>query len=173
MNIEATHATLAGHSFEHDLTVASAEGKLGSIDANRGDYLLGWDTDQFPTDLYSTTFAMLVVLGQGGLGRGGVNFDAKVRRGSFDPVDLFHAHIGGMDTFARGLKIAQRIIADGALADFVVARYQSYKKGIGRKIMTGKTSFKELETYILKNGEPQKRSGREEMLENIINGYIR
>lgn len=173
LNIEANHATLAGHSFEHDLTVASAEGKLGSIDANRGDYLLGWDTDQFPTDLYSTTFAMLVVLGQGGLGRGGVNFDAKVRRGSFDPVDLFHAHIGGMDTFARGLKIAQRIIADGALADFVAARYQSYKKGIGRKIMTGKTSFKELETYILKNGEPQKRSGREEMLENIINGYIR
>ena len=173
LNIEANHATLAGHSFEHDLTVASTEGKLGSIDANRGDYLLGWDTDQFPTDLYSTTFAMLVVLGQGGLGKGGVNFDAKVRRGSFDPVDLFHAHIGGMDTFARGLKIAQRIIADGALADFVAERYQSYKKGIGRKIMTGKTSFKELETYILKNGEPQKRSGREEMLENIINGYIR
>ena len=173
LNIEANHATLAGHSFEHDLTVASAEGKLGSIDANRGDYLLGWDTDQFPTDVYSTTFAMLVVLGQRGLGKGGVNFDAKVRRGSFDPVDLFHAHIGGMDTFARGLKIAHRIIADGVLADFVAERYQSYKKGIGRKIMTGKTSFKELETYILKNGEPKKRSGREEMLENIINGYIR
>ena len=173
LNIEANHATLAGHSFEHDLTVASAEGKLGSIDANRGDYLLGWDTDQFPTDVYSTTFAMLVVLGQGGLGKGGVNFDAKVRRGSFDPVDLFHAHIGGMDTFARGRKIAHRIIAEGVLADFVAERYQSYKKGIGRKIMTGKTSFKELETYILQNGEPQKRSGREEMLENIINGYIR
>ena len=173
LNIEANHATLAGHSFEHDLTVASAEGKLGSIDANRGDYLLGWDTDQFPTDVYSTTFAMLVVLGQRGLGKGGVNFDAKVRRGSFDPVDLFHAHIGGMDTFARGLKIAHRIIAEGVLADFVAERYQSYKKGIGRKIMTGKTSFKELETYILKNGEPKKRSGREEMLENIINGYIR
>ena len=102
LNIEANHATLAGHTFEHDLTVAASEGKLGSLDANRGDYLLGWDTDQFPTDLYSATYAMMVLLRHGGIGRGGVNFDAKVRRGSFDPVDLFHAHIGGMDSFARG-----------------------------------------------------------------------
>ena len=110
LNIEANHATLAGHTFEHDLQLASADGKLGSIDANRGDYLLGWDTDQFPTDLYSATYAMLVILKQDGIAPGGINFDAKVRRGSCDLVDLFHAHIGGMDSFARGLTLAQRII---------------------------------------------------------------
>ncbi|NKB71817.1 MAG: xylose isomerase [Candidatus Latescibacteria bacterium] len=172
LNIEANHATLAGHSFEHDLAVASAAGRLGSIDANRGDYLLGWDTDQFPTDLYSTTYAMLVILQQRGIGPGGVNFDAKVRRGSFDPEDLFHAHIGGMDTFARGLKIAHKIIEDGALSNFVDQRYASFKKGIGRKVMRGQTSFTELEQYIHDNGEPAKASGREEMLENIVNNYI-
>jgi len=172
INVEANHATLAGHTFEHDLTVAAADGKLGSIDANRGDYLLGWDTDQFPTDLYSTTQAMLVILKQGGIGKGGVNFDAKVRRGSFDPVDLFHAHIGGIDAFARGLKIAQRIIEDGAFDDFIKERYAGFRRGIGRKIMTGNTSFEELERYVLKNGEPEKRSGREEMLENLLNTYI-
>ena len=155
------------------MTVASIDGKLGSIDANRGDYLLGWDTDQFPTDLYSTTFAMMVVNGQGGLGKGGVNFDAKVRRGSFDPVDLFHAHIGGMDTFARGFKIAHKIAADGLLADFMTDRYRSYRTGIGRRILTGKSSLTELEAYVLKEGEPQLRSGREEMLENFVNQYIR
>jgi len=172
INIEANHATLAGHSFEHDLTVAAAEGKLGSIDANRGDYLLGWDTDQFPSDLYSATFAMMVVLKAGGIGRGGVNFDAKVRRGSFDPVDLFHAHIGGMDSFARGLKIAHRITKDGVLDKFIAARYDSYKGGIGKKIMAGGSTFEELERYVIQNGEPKKSSGREEMLENIINSYI-
>jgi len=172
LNIEANHATLAGHTFEHDLQVAAIEGKLGSIDANRGDYLLGWDTDQFPTDLYSTTYAMLVILKQGGIGPGGINFDAKVRRGSFDPEDLFHAHIGGMDTFARGLKLAQRIIDDGAIDDFLKERYASYRRGIGKKIISGKTSFDELEAYIHKNGEPEMRSGREEMLENLINSYI-
>ena len=172
LNIEANHATLAGHSFEHDLTVASAERRLGSIDANRGDYLLGWDTDQFPTDLYSTTYAMLVILKQGGLGKGGVNFDAKVRRGSFDTEDLFHAHIGGMDAFARGLKTAQRIIDDGVLDKFIKTRYGSYQKGIGRKIMSGKASLADMEAYIHANGEPAKTSGREEMLENVINGYI-
>ena len=172
INIEANHATLAGHSFEHDLSVAAADGKLGSIDANRGDYLLGWDTDQFPSDLYSTTFAMMVVLKAGGLGRGGVNFDAKVRRGSFDPVDLFHAHIGGMDSFARGLKIAHRIILDGVLDEFIAERYTSYRRGIGRKIMTAKTSFEELERYVIAHGEPEKISGREELLENIVNSYI-
>jgi xylose isomerase len=173
LNVEANHATLAGHTFEHDLAVAASEGMLGSIDANRGDPMLGWDTDQFPTDLYSTTLAMVVILQHGGLGKGGVNFDAKVRRGSFDTEDLFHAHVGGMDSFARGLKIAHRIIADGVLADFVTARYSSYCQGIGKKIMAGKTSFAELERYVLKHGEPAKQSGREEMLENIVNGYIR
>jgi len=172
LNIEANHATLAGHTFEHDLTVASAAGRLGSIDANRGDYLLGWDTDQFPTDLYSATYAMLVILKQKGIGTGGINFDAKIRRGSFALDDLFHAHIGGMDTFARGLKIAHRIIEDGVLDNFVGKRYASYKTGIGRKIMQGKTNFAELEQYILDNGEPEIRSGREEMLENVINSYI-
>ena len=172
LNIEANHATLAGHTFEHDLQVASADGKLGSIDANRGDYLLGWDTDQFPTDLYSATYAMLVILKQRGIGPGGINFDAKIRRGSFDPEDLFHAHIGGMDSFARGLKLAQQIIDDGTLDAFVKDRYASYRRGIGKKIISGKTSFAELERYVHKNGEPEKRSGREEMLENIINSYI-
>ena len=172
VNIEANHATLAGHTFEHDLTVCASAGKLGSIDANRGDYLLGWDTDQFPTDLYSATYAMMVVLRARGLGTGGVNFDAKVRRGSFDPVDLFHAHIGGMDSFARGLLTAHKIIQDGVLDDFVSARYKGFRGGIGRKIMKGTTSFAELERYVLKNGEPAKVSGREEMLENIINSYI-
>lgn len=172
INVEANHATLAGHTFEHDLQVASAEGKLGSIDANRGDYLLGWDTDQFPTDLYSTTYAMLVILKQGGIGSGGVNFDAKLRRGSFELEDLFHAHIGGMDSFARGLRIAARIIDDGIVGDIVKERYASYRRGIGKKIMQGKTSMAELEAYVIKNGEAEKRSGREEMLENIINSYI-
>ena len=172
LNIEANHATLAGHTFEHDLQVASADGKLGSIDANRGDYLLGWDTDQFPTDLYSATYAMLVILKQKGIGPGGINFDAKIRRGSFDPEDLFHAHIGGMDTFARGLKLAQKIIDDGALDAFVKDRYASYRRGIGKRIMNGQATFAELERYVHKNGESEIRSGREEMLENIINSYI-
>jgi xylose isomerase len=152
--------------------VAAGEGRLGSIDANRGDYLLGWDTDQFPTDLYSTTYAMMVILKQGGIGRGGVSFDAKVRRGSIDTADLFHAHIGGMDAFARGLKIAHHIQQDGVLDGFIRDRYSSYRSGIGRKIMRGRTSFRELERYILRNGEPARHSGREEMLENLINSYI-
>ena len=172
LNLEANHATLAGHTFEHDLTVAAADGMLGSIDANRGDLLLGWDTDQFPTDLYGTTYAMMVILKNGGIRPGGINFDAKVRRGSFDPVDLFHAHIGGMDSFARGLKIAHRIIEDGVGGDFIKERYKSYRSGIGWKISAGKTDFAELESYILREGEPEKRSGREEMLENIINSYL-
>ncbi len=172
LNVEANHATLAGHTFEHDLTVASIDGRLGSIDANRGDYLLGWDTDLFPSDIYSATFAMMVILEQRGLGTGGINFDAKVRRGSFDEEDLFHAHIGGMDSFARGLKIAHKIREDGVLADFVSERYKSFKSGIGRKVMRGETNFRELERYIHKNGEPPKISGREEMLENLINSYL-
>lgn len=172
LNLEANHATLAGHTFEHDLTVASAAGRLGSIDANRGDLLLGWDTDQFPTDLYSTTYAMMVILKQGGLKPGGVNFDAKLRRGSFDLEDLFHAHIGGMDAFARGLKIAHRIMEDGQVGDFVKRRYAGWRRGTGRQVLAGKASFEDMEAYVHKHGEAAKTSGREEWLEALINSYL-
>lgn len=172
LNIEANHATLAGHSFAHELTVASNAGKLGSIDVNRGDLLLGWDTDQFPTDLYDTVYAMMVVLKQGGIGSGGLNFDAKARRGSRDGKDLFYSHIGGMDTFARGLIIAQEIIDDGILQDFVTQRYQTWSNALGQKILAGESNFHEMEAYVNKNGEPDVKSGRQEYLENIINGYI-
>jgi xylose isomerase len=174
LNIETNHATLAGHSMFHELIYASSYGMLGSIDANRGDELLGWDTDQFPTDLYLAAQVMLVVLGQNGIGSGGLNFDAKVRRESFEPVDLFHAHIGGMDTFAHGLKIAAAIRKDGALQDFVKQRYASWDSGIGADIESGKVKFEELESYMLKKGEADKNvSGRQEMLENVINRYLR
>src|SRR6266705_1501382 len=153
LNIETNHATLAGHSMLHELTVAAAAGKLGSVDANRGDELLGWDTDQFPTDIYLATQVMLIVLGMGDFKAGGLNFDAKVRRESFEPVDLFHAHIGGMDAFARGLKIADAIRKDGRLAAFVQQRYHSWDGGIGAKIEAGKVGFKDLETYMLKQGD--------------------
>jgi xylose isomerase len=174
LNVETNHATLAGHTMMHELALASSQGMLGSIDANRGDLLLGWDTDQFPTDLYLTTQCMLVILGQGGLAPGGVNFDAKVRRESFEPIDLFHAHIGGMDAFAHGLKIAAKIRADGVLAKFVQERYASWDGGIGQQIEAGKVGLADLEKYMLEKGEPAKSgSGRQEMLENIINRYIR
>jgi xylose isomerase len=172
LNIEANHATLAGHTFEHELAVASAAGKLGSVDANRGDLLLGWDTDQFPTDIYSTTMAMLVILKQNGLGKGGLNFDAKVRRSSTDPLDLFHAHIGGMDSFARGLLIAQKIIDDGVIAKFVDERYSSFKSGTGAKMMSGQIGLEELEKWVMSEDHPVLQSGRQEMLENILNSYI-
>mgnify|MGYP006279478939 CR=1 FL=1 len=173
LNIEANHATLAGHTFQHELTVASAEGKLGSIDANRGDLMLGWDTDQFPTDIYSTTFAMLVVLQQGGLAPGGLNFDAKLRRGSIDLTDMFYAHIGGMDAFARGLIIADEIIRDGRFSDFIEERYSGFRQGVGKRIMEGEATLEELEEYILDHGKPGLVSGRQEMLENLVNQYIR
>ena len=172
VNVEANHATLAGHTFEHDLTVASAAGKLGSIDAKRGNLLLGWDTDQFPTDLYSATYAMMVILKQGGLKTGGVNFDAKLRRGSFDLEDIFHAHIGGMDAFARGLKIAQKILDDGVVDGFVKQRYAGWRKGIFAKALKGQASFEDMEAYVHKHGEAAKTSGREEWLENLINEYL-
>jgi xylose isomerase len=172
LNIEANHATLAGHTFEHELAVASAAGKLGSVDANRGDMLLGWDTDQFPTNLYDTTLAMIVILNQNGLGKGGLNFDAKVRRSSIDSTDLFYAHIGGMDTFARGLLIAHEIIKDKALSSFIEERYSSFKSGIGADIMAGKVGLEDIEKWVLKAGEPVLSSGRQELLENIINSYI-
>jgi xylose isomerase len=174
LNIETNHATLAGHTMMHELTYASLHGMLGSIDANRGDLLLGWDTDLFPTDLYLTAQCMLVILGQGGLVPGGVNFDAKVRRESFEPVDLFHAHIGGMDAFAHGLKIAAKIRADGVLKDFVKQRYASWDSSIGQRIEAGGVGLEEMERYMLEKGDAAPNvSGRQEMLENIINRYIR
>lgn len=172
LNIEANHATLAGQTFEHELTVASAAGKLGSVDANRGDLLLGWDTDQFPLNLYDTTFAMMIILKQNGLGSGGLNFDAKVRRSSNDPTDLFYAHIGGMDAFARGLLIAYNIIEDKVLDNFIEERYSSFKSGIGEQMMAGKLNLTDIEKWILEKDNPVLKSGRQEMLENIINSYI-
>jgi xylose isomerase len=172
LNVEANHATLAGHTFHHELLTASIAGKLGSLDINRGNLLLGWDTDQFPTDLYDATMAMLVILRQGGLKYGGLNFDAKVRRASFDSVDLFHAHIGGIDTFARGLLVAQKIIDDKILQKEVEARYAGYRSEMGQQILAGKTSLPELEKWAMRQGEPALRSGREEALENIVNRYL-
>ncbi|MSQ96971.1 MAG: xylose isomerase [Gemmataceae bacterium] len=174
LNVETNHATLAGHTMMHELAYASSYGLLGSIDANRGDLLLGWDTDQFPTDYYLTTQCMLVILGQGGLTPGGVNFDAKVRRESFEPIDLFHAHIGGMDAFAVGLKLAAQIRKEGVLSDFVKQRYASWDAGIGAKIESGAAKFEELEKYMLEKGDAAANvSGRQEMLENIFNRYVR
>jgi len=172
LNIEANHATLAGHTFEHELTVASEAGKLGSLDANTGDPQLGWDTDQFPTSVYTAAYACMIILKQGGLGNGGVNFDAKLRRGSCDELDLFYGHIGGMDTFAKGLEIAAKINEDKVLDNFVAKRYSSYNSGIGQEIMSGNCSLENCEKFILKNGEPTLKSGRQEYLENIINDYI-
>jgi xylose isomerase len=173
LNLETNHATLAGHTMLHDMIVASSAGLLGSVDANRGDLLLGWDTDQFPTDLYLTTSIMLVILDQGGLAPGGLNFDAKVRRESFEPVDLFHAHIGGMDAFARGLKIAARIRAEGVLKDFVKKRYASWDSSVGQQIEQGKVGFEELEAYMLQKGNAERNvSGRQELLENVLNRYF-
>jgi xylose isomerase len=173
LNIETNHATLAGHAMQHELEVAVAARALGSIDANMGDPLLGWDTDQFPTDLYLTTHCMLAILNMGGFTTGGTNFDAKVRRESFEPIDLFYGHIAGMDAFARGLKVAAAIRKDGRLAEFVKQRYNSWDSGIGEKIEKGKVGFKELDAYIMKKGaiEPN-TSGRQEFLENLINDFI-
>lgn len=172
MNIEANHATLAGHTFQHDLYLARINNALGSIDANQGDMLLGWDTDQFPTNIYETTLAMMEVIKMGGFTKGGLNFDAKVRRASFEPVDLFYGHIAGMDAFAQGFKIAYRIVQDGVFDKFIADRYASFNTGIGRDIVEGKVGFKELEAYTLENGEPEITSGRQEMLESILNQYI-
>lgn len=171
-NIEANHATLAGHTFQHELMIARINGMLGSIDANQGDMLLGWDTDQFPTNIYDTTYAMMEVIKDGGFDKGGLNFDAKVRRGSFDIKDLFLAHIAGMDTFARGLKIASKIMDERKLNDFVSQRYDSYTIGIGKEIANGKVGLKELETYALQNDKVLNKSGRQEWLESLVNQYI-
>ncbi len=173
LNLETNHATLAGHTMQHELEVAGGAGALGSIDANTGDMLLGWDTDQFPTDIYLTTQCMHSVLKYGGLAPGGVNFDAKVRRESFEPVDLFHAHIGGMDAFARGLKIAAAIRADGRLDSIVNDRYSNWEGELGTAIEAGKHSFSSLEKLMLDKGEAATNaSGRQEMIENLINTYL-
>jgi xylose isomerase len=173
LNLETNHATLAGHTIQHELDVAGGAGVLGSIDANTGDMLLGWDTDQFPTDIYLTTQCMYGVLKYGGFTKGGVNFDAKVRRESFEPIDLFYAHIGGMDAFARGLKIAHAIRADGKLDDLLRERYASWDNGLGAEITSGKHDFNSLEKVMLQKGDAApNRSGRQEMIENLINTYL-
>ncbi|HEY5585064.1 MAG TPA: xylose isomerase [Ruminiclostridium sp.] len=171
LNIEANHATLAGHTFQHELAVCRVNNMLGSVDANQGDMLLGWDTDQFPTNIYDSTLAMLEILKSGGLTKGGLNFDSKVRRASFEPSDLFYGHIAGMDTFAKGLIVASKILEDGKLDAFVTDRYASYSTGIGKDIVSGKVGFKELEKYAL-NATVQNKSGRQEMLESLLNQYI-
>lgn len=172
VNIEANHATLAGHTFQHELRYARINGILGSVDANQGDELLGWDTDQFPTNVYVTTMAMYEILLNGGLAPGGLNFDAKPRRGSHEPIDLFYSHIAGMDAFARGLKVAHRLLESGELENFIAERYQSWTTGIGKKIVDGEVGFKELSEYALQNKPIVLSSGRQEMLENIINRYL-
>jgi xylose isomerase len=173
MNVEANHATLAGHTFEHELRVARINGALGSIDANQGDMLLGWDTDEFPTDLYTSTLAMYEILrNDGGIGRGGVNFDAKVRRASFEPIDVVYAHIAGMDSFARGLQVAAKLIEDRVLESVIDERYASFKSGIGADIVAGKASFRTLEAYALQNKPIVNRSGRQELLKSVLNQYM-
>jgi xylose isomerase len=173
LNLETNHATLAGHTMQHELEVAGAAGALGSIDANTGDLLLGWDTDQFPTDIYLTTQCMHSILKWGGLTTGGVNFDAKVRRESFEPIDLFYAHIGGMDAFARGLKIAAAMRADGRIETMVRDRYASWDSGLGAEIEAGKHSLASLEKLMLEKGEAAPNaSGRQELFENVVNEYL-
>jgi xylose isomerase len=172
LNIEANHATLAGHTFQHELCVARVNGALGSVDANTGDLLLGWDTDQFPTNVYDTTLCMLEVLAMGGFKTGGLNFDAKARRASVRIEDLAGAHIAGMDAFALGLKMAQKIIEDGRLGAFVSDRYATYKTGIGADIVAGTATLESLEAYALRNGEPMPEPGRQEYLESVMNDLM-
>ena len=172
-NIETNHATLAGHTFQHEIEVAAAAGLLGSIDANAGDELLGWDTDQFNTNVRELTLAMLSILRAGGLGSGGFNFDAKLRRPSTDLADLFHAHIGGMDAYALAFKLARRILADGKFEQFIASRYASYDSGYGRDIEKRRTSLRDLNRLVLtKLGEPRLRSGKQEYLENLLMQYL-
>ncbi|BBI35791.1 xylose isomerase [Cohnella abietis] len=173
LNIEANHATLAGHTFEHELRTARINGMLGSIDANQGDPLLGWDTDEFPTDLVTTTLAMFEILkNEGGIGRGGVNFDAKVRRSSFEDEDLFFAHIAGMDTYARGLKAAAKLIENRVLDDIVSHRYRSFSEGIGADIVSGKATLQSLEAYVLQAKPIRNESARLEQIKANLNDVI-
>ncbi|AZN39889.1 xylose isomerase [Paenibacillus albus] len=172
LNLEANHATLAGHSFEHEIRVAAINGMLGSLDANQGDLLLGWDTDEFPTDLYSTTLTMFEVLKAGGIGRGGINFDAKVRRGSFEDQDLFLAHIAGMDTYAWGLKAAAKLIDEKVIDNIVDNRYRSFRDGIGAEIVAGRATLASLEQYALQNNVIKNESGRQERIKLMLNEII-
>ncbi|MFA6059425.1 MAG: xylose isomerase [Taibaiella sp.] len=172
LNLEVNHATLAGHTFQHELQVAADAGMLGSIDANRGDYQNGWDTDQFPIDLYELTESMLIIMENGGLDGGGINFDAKIRRNSTDPADLFYAHIGGMDNFARALITADNILQKSDYKKIRKDRYASFDSGQGAAFEQGKLSLEDLRDYATQNGEPVVSSGRQEYLENIINRYL-
>lgn len=172
MNIEANHATLAGHNFQHELRWCRINGILGSVDANQGDLLLGWDTDEFPTDMYETTLAMYEILKNGGLGKGGLNFDAKPRRSSIDTDDLFYAHIAGMDSFARGLKVAQKLIEDRVFEDILAERYHSFTEGIGLAIVSGNADFHALEKYAMENQRINNQSGRQEKIKSILNQYL-
>ena len=172
LNVEANHATLAGHAFAHDLRMAADAGLLGSIDANRGDPQNGWDTDQFAMDLYDCVHAMMVVLEYGGLGNGGLNFDARVRRESTDLEDLFIGHIGAMDAFARGLLVADRVLADPRMAELRYGRYRSFDSGDGKRFEDGELSLGDLRDIAAANGEPRQRSGKQELVENLINDCI-
>jgi xylose isomerase len=173
LNIEANHATLAGHTFEHEVAYAIAAGLFGSIDMNRGDTLLGWDTDQFPNDLAEMSLLLARILQAGGFTTGGFNFDAKVRRQSFEAEDLFHAHVGGMDTLARALLVADRILTDGKLPALVDARYAGWKQGLGKEILDRKLSLEQIAERVKSgNIDPKPRSGRQEMLENLVSRYL-
>jgi len=172
LNIEANHATLAGHSFAHDLQVAADAGMLGSIDANRGNLFLGWDTDQFPTNVYDTVEAMLVVMRSGGLKGGGFNFDAKLRRNSTDPEDIFLAHIGGMDAFALGLILADKLIRDRRIDSLLEKRYASFDWGKGKEYEEGRLTLLDLRNHAAAMGEPARTSGKQELIENIINHIL-
>ena len=172
LNIEVNHATLAGHTFQHELQAAVDAGLLGSIDANRGDYQNGWDTDQFPINIYETVEAMLVILQAGGITKGGINFDAKTRRSSTDAEDIFIAHIAGMDTFARALIIADKILNDSNYLSLRKNRYASFDSGTGADFESGKLTLDDLRKHAEKNGEPKQTSGKQELYESIINNYI-
>jgi xylose isomerase len=172
LNIEVNHATLAGHTFQHELQVAADAGLLGSIDANKGDYQNGWDTDEFPTNVYEITEAMMVILQAGGFTNGGINFDAKVRRNSTDAEDLFIAHISGMDTFARSLLIADKILNESPYLEIRKNRYESFDKGYGRDFENGNFTLENLRDIAMELGEPQVRSGKQEFLEQLINMYL-
>ncbi len=172
INIEVNHATLAGHTFQHELQVAADAGMLGSMDANRGDYQNGWDTDQFPNNINELAEAMLVIIEAGGFAGGGINFDAKIRRNSTDPADLFYAHIGGMDAFARSLIVADDILQKSDYKKIRTERYASFDSGKGKEFENGKLSLEDLRAYAVENGEPAVISGKQEYLENIVNRYI-
>ena len=172
INIEVNHATLAGHTFQHELQVAADAGMLGSMDANRGDYQNGWDTDQFPNNINELVESMLVILEAGGFAGGGINFDAKIRRNSTDAADLFHAHIGGIDSFARALIIADNILNKSNYKKLRIERYASYDEGKGKSFEEGKLTLEDLRSFALENGEPATISGRQEYFENIINRFI-